>query len=105
MSNDNLIKENSKEEIIKENISCSCRDVYKQREMPDPHCFYHEHLNTLEAMLEEYAEIRAVAFAEWIIEKEWYQNQENLWLRIGDLAAYITTSELYALFIKEAENK
>lgn len=66
MSNDNSIKEKSKEEIIKENISCSCRDVYKEREMPDPHCFYHEHLYTLEAMLEEYAEIRAVAFAEWL---------------------------------------
>jgi len=45
----------STRDILKENISCDCRDVYFERGMPDPHCTFCDRGSEIEAMMQEYA--------------------------------------------------
>lgn len=46
----------TKEERLKEIMSCDCRDVYKEREMADPHCCYCNHKDDILQAMESYAQ-------------------------------------------------
>lgn len=100
MSKDNFIKEKSKEEIYEKHTGANMEMEY----LPTPKA------NILAAM-DEYAEIRAVTFVQFVHEfkvetRSKYSlaavspNKKEFLRRIR-----LTRQELYALFIKETENK
>lgn len=69
-------------------------------------------------MMDSWASQRAVAFAEWLQESRWFnfERNEGLWYYTFEQGTAMsektynknyrkTTPELYALFIKDTENK
>lgn len=76
--------------------------------MPDPHCFYHEHLYQVEEMMDSWASQRAVAFAEWMMDR-YYPMAPGFYGRLPKKYEPVSTGypidQIHALFIKDTENK
>lgn len=115
MTNDNPIKEKSKEDIL--------RKHYEAFTAAHPEVKWQDWDKDNDSQeigfraMEEYAEIRTVAFAEWLQENRWFnfERNEGLWYYTFEQGTAMsdktynknyrkTTSELYALFIKKTEN-
>lgn len=48
----------SMEDLIKENYSCVCAEIYTRRDMVDPDCVYHEHGDTIKELMQRWASIQ-----------------------------------------------
>lgn len=57
-------------------------------------------VEAMQAYADQEKRKEAIAFAEWIVDNDWYQNQANEWIKRGDLAEYIATSELHERYLQ-----
>jgi len=48
---------NEKQEIIRKHLTCTCDEMYKDRNMVDPTCFLCEYESEIELMMDEYLKI------------------------------------------------
>jgi len=96
-----------KEQIARKYVQCTCDEIFTSRNLTAPDCPYHS--SDVESAMDEYSELRSVAFGEYLGTFGWEMCnpvgiEPNKWVsHINVQLGIKTTSELYKLFLQSQQ--